>query len=361
MWDGFIGNLIRRTNQRLLITALLFLAGIAAFFGYNHRYFYGFFAGPRPVTAQQLTAAPSAAAFANPFVTLTDESATTTNLEEMHTEDGRESETAAFESVVVGGHHLLVRVAPDAFPAADSAAPLPAGALTGQIKRLDDVRNSVYGHYATAEGDLLPIYLDTYDYREFGYISLAIGLPLLLFSLYLLWRWWQVSSDFTRYPLCRKLAKQGQLELLIQQIDSEMAAPHTTFSGRGTRADVSRHWLVISHFMGGVAMQLSNIVWVHRSLVKRRIYFVITISKRHLVNVYDLSGQKAALQLAEAKAAEFFEHLRNVTPQAVHGYDKRLLSLWKRTPDKAGFPAAAAAMLSGQTLPDQRVTNQYGG
>ena len=360
MWDGFIGNLIRRINQRVLITALVLLACVAAFFGYNYRYFYGFFAGAHTVTAQQIAAAPSAAAFPDPFLKVTDESAETTNLQELHTQDGRQSETAAFESVVVGGRHMLVRVAPDAFPAAD-ATPLPAGTLTGVIKSTDDLRNSVYGHYATAQDDLLPVYLDTYDYREFGNIALAIGIPIVLLALWMLWRWWQTSSDFSRHPLSRQLAKHGQLELMVQQIDSEMTAPHMTFGHRAAKADVTQHWLVLSQYMNATAMQVPAIVWVHRSLVKRRIYFFITISKRHLVNVYDNSGKKAAIQLAEAKAGELYEHLRNVTPQAVHGYDKRLLTLWKQTPNKAGFPDAAAAMLSGQTLPDQRVTSQYSG
>lgn len=361
MWDGFIGNLIRRTNQRILITALVLLACIAAFFGYNRRYFYAFFAGPRTVTAQQLTTASSPAAFPDAFLRVGDDSAETTNLEEVRREDGRDSVAANFESVVVGGHHMLVRVAPDSFPASDTATALPATTLTGEVKRVDDIRNQIYGSYSTPAGDLLPVYLDTYDYRNFGNIALAIAIPLALLGLWMLWRWWQTSSDLSRHPLCRRLAKQGQLELLIQQIDSEMSAPHVTYSRRGVRADVTQHWLINSQLFTGLVMHVPEIVWVHRSLVKRRIYFFITVSKRHLLNVYDQSGQKMAIQLSEAQAGEFFEHLRSLTPRAVHGYDKRLSSLWRRTASKAGFPEAAAALLSGQPLPDQRVSNQYGG
>lgn len=358
MWDGFVGNLIRRTNQRMLITALVVLACLAAFFAYNRRYFYGFFTGPRTVTAQQLTSATSPAVFTDPFLQVTDEGAEPTDLEEVTHEDGRDRVTAGFVSVVVDGHHMLVRVAPDAVPA-DGGTAIPAAMLTGRIEAIGALRGHIYGSYATPKGDLLPVYLDTYNYRGFGYGSLAIGLPILALAFWLLWRWWQASSDFSRHPLSRKLAAQGQLEMLIQQIDSEMAAPHMTFSRRTGRADLSQHWLIISQFMGVVAMQVPSIVWVHRSLIKRRVYFFITVSKRHLVNVYDQFGQKAAIQLSETQAGELFTHLRTVTPPAIHGFDKRLLSLWRKTPNKTGFAEAASAMLSGQVLPDQRITNRY--
>ena len=356
MWNGFIGDLIRRTNRRLLITAFLLLACLALFFGYNRGYFYGFFHGPRTVSAQQLTAAASPAAFPNRFVAVQDEREEPTQLEDISHKDGQDYVEAGFMSAVVGGHHMLVRVGPDAVPVSGASA----ATLTGQLKSVDDLRNHLEGSYSTPQDDLLPVYLDTYEYKTFGYGSLAIGVPLLLLALWMLWRWWQVSSDLSRHPLCRRLAAQGQLELMIQQIDSELAAPHLTVGRRGASAHVTPHWLLIDNFFGGSVMQLSTIAWVYRSLIKRRLYFVITVSKRHLLNVRDMSGHKAAIQLSEAKTQQLYDGLRQATPRAVHGYDKRLLSLWRSTPNKAGFPDAAAAMLSGQTLPDQRVANTYG-
>ena len=355
MWNGFLGNLIRRTNQRLIIAALLILAGLAIFFGYNRSYFLGLFTGPHPASAQQLTSAATPAAFRNPFVTVTDEHADPTGLQDVHESEGREYVDASFVSAIVGGHHMLVRIGPATDP---SAVPQM---LTGQIKSVADLRGHLYGDYQTAAGDLLPIYLDTHEYKQFGYVSVAICAPILLLALWMLWRWWQVSSDFSRHPLCRRLAAQGQLELLVQQIDSEMAAPHLTVGHRANAVHVTPNWLLITNYFNGIVMPMSAVVWVYRSLVKRRIYFFITVSKRHLLNVFDQTGQKGAVQLNDAKTAELFDALRIATPRAVHGYDKRLLSLWRRTPNKAGFPDAAGALLSGQTLPDQRVSNQYGG
>ena len=358
MWEGFVGNLIRRTSQRMLIVALVLLAGLTLFFAYKRSYFFGFFAGPHTVTAQQLTAASSPAAFANPFLSVADEGEEPTDLQEIHNEDGRNVLEASFASAVVGAHHMLVRVAPDA---ANAAEHLPSATVTGEIKKVDDLRGSVYGNYAAPAGDLLPIYLDTYNYRTSGYIALALCIPILLLALWLLWRWFQISSDFSRHPLCRKLSGQGQLEMLVQQIDSEMAAPHTSYRRGGRRAEVSQHWLVASQPMSAVAMQLAGIVWIHRTLVKRRLYFVLTVSKRHLVNVYDQFGQKTAIQLTEASAGQLFEELRRLTPRAIHGFDKRVQSLWRKTPNKTGFPEAAAALLGGEVLPDLRVTSQYSG
>ena len=355
MWNGFVGKLIRRTNQHSLIFGLAALACVVLFFACSWNYYSEFFATPHVATTEQLTAASSPADFSDPFVSVTSESTEPTDLQEMQHDNGNTSVQAAFLSAVIGGHRMLVRVAPDAVP----SATLPAATYTGEIKRVDDLRSHIFGKYSPPDGGLLPIYLDTYRYRNHGYLALLLVAPVFFFALWILQRWLQVANDFSRHSLCRGLSAQGQIDTLVQWIDSNMAVPHATFQRGSTQADVTTHWLVVSTYMSGTAMQLASIVWVHRTLVKRRLYFAITIGKRYLVNVYDEFGQKVAIQLSEAKAQELFEQLRTMTPHAIHGFDKRLLAMWRSMRGKAGFAEAAQAMLGGETLPDQRVTHQY--
>lgn len=364
MMDGFIGNLIRRNNQRLLAVPLLLLALVVLFFGYNHSYFLGFFAGPHAVTAQQFSAAATPRAFANPFLVVsadaTPGSTHSTELREVERRNGDVFVRARFLDVLVDGRHMLVRVAPGTD--LTDAALAASTQQTGEIKSVSDLlhNRSLDGGYSY-QGQLSPLYLDTYDYKGFGYVTLALGCIALAFAGYMLWRWSQVSGDLTRHPLCRQLAKQGQLESLLHQIDSEMAAPQLTLKRRTSAAYLTPHWLVTSCVFTVSAMQLSSVVWIYRSLVKRRIYFFITISKRYLLIAHDAFGQKLAVQLSDAQTRQLDEHLRIATPRAVHGYNKRLLSLWRRTAAKEGFPSTATALLNGQPLADQRVANQYGG
>jgi hypothetical protein len=357
MWKGFTGNLIRRTNQHWLIWGLILLACVVLYFGYGWSYFSGFLSSPRATTTQQLTTASSPSDFSDPFVSVTSESTEPTGFQEIRREGGQASVQAAFVSAVIGGRRMLIRVAPEDVP----SATVQGSTFSGQIKRVNDLRNRIVGNYAPPDGSLLPIYLDTYQYRASGYAALALAIPVLLVALWMLQRWLQVSADSSRHSLGRGLSAQGDLETLVPWIDSNMAAPHATFSRGSTRADVSQHWLIVSTYMGGAAMQISSIVWVHRSLIKRRLFFAIPVGRRYLVNVYDQFGQRLAIQLSEAKAQELFEQLRRVTPNAIHGFNRRLFAMWRGMSNKTGLPEAAAAMLGGETLPEQRVTNQYGG
>ena len=354
MWNGFVGKLIRRTNQHWLICGLAVLACVLLFFAYSWSYFSGFFAAPHVATTEQLTMASSPADFPDPFVSVTSESTEPTDLQDRPPDTGN-SVRAAFVSAIIGGRRMLVRVAPDEIP----SATLPAVTYTGEIKRVDALRHHVFGKYSPPDGSLLPIYLDTYQYRTHGYLALLLAVPVLFFALWMLQRWLQVSSDFSRHSLCRGLSAQGQIDTLVQWIDSNMTVSHATFKRGSTQADLSTHWLVVSTYMSGAAMQVSSIVWIHRSLVRRRLYFAITVGKSYLVNVYDQFGQRAAISLSEAKAQELFGHLRTMTPHAIHGFDKRLLAMWRSMRGKAGFAEAAHAMLGGESLPDQRITNQY--
>jgi hypothetical protein len=96
-------------------------------------------------------------------------------------------------------------------------------------------------------------------------------------------------------------------------------------------------------------MQLQDLVWAYRHLVKRKIYFLITVSKRHSLIVYDRLGHKVQTQLDETKVSEALQELTRMAPQAVYGYDKRLFKLWRKNKDKSGFLSEARAMLD---LPD---------
>ena len=55
MWDNFITRQIRRTNRNLLITGVIFLAGVAALGGAYRRYLYNFAFGPFSIPASELT------------------------------------------------------------------------------------------------------------------------------------------------------------------------------------------------------------------------------------------------------------------------------------------------------------------
>lgn len=349
MWNGFVGRLIRRTNQHWLIWGFEVLACAILFLGYHWTYLHGFFTAPRVATAEQLASASSPADFSDPFLSVKADSTEPTGIAETESAGGENAVKAAFVSAVLDGRRMLVRVAPDDVP----STTLPGGVFAGEIKRIGDLRSRIPSLALTP--DFLPLYLDTYQYRGHGFLLLALAAPVLIVALWILQHWLQVVVDPGRHSLCRGLSGQGELDTLVQWIDSNMSAPHTTYIQANTIVDLGQHWLVTGGYLAGVAIQISAIVWIHRLVVKRRIFFLIPAGSRSLVSVYDQFGQHARISLSASVAQQLFDQLCSLAPNAIHGFDRRLPALWRSMKNKSAFLEAAKAMLGGASLPEERL------
>ena len=372
MWSGFCGDVIRKTNQRLLIVVLVIAAGLIAFFGYNRAYFYGFFAGPHATTQSELLSAQGPGAFSNSIVKVAGGATAGTGLYETTTDKTHpEGYTSARYLVTeIGAKRLLVRVSPDDPLAQDAVDPnatgtirtQPSMALTGEVIPLTSVLSEKLAA-ATAAGDepYLPYMLDSYDYKSFGWISVLIGGLCLLGAVWGAVVYLKRSSDPAQDSFARGLAKYGALESVVPQIESEMASAHTTVSRRGNAVHAGQSWLVGTTPFRAYGARLDGLVWIYRLIVKRKMYGIITVGTRHTLMAFDRFGQKISVQLDEAKTAEALQHLRNVAPQAIFGFDKRLDRLWRagKGTDRTAFITEAQTLLAGQAVPEAVTKKQF--
>jgi hypothetical protein len=369
MWNGFCGELIRKTNQRLLILVLVVAAGLIAFFGYNRAYFYGFFAGPHAAPRNELLAAQGAGAFSNSILKVDGGATAGTGLYETTTDKSHpEGYTSArYLATEIGGKKLLVRVSPDDPLAQDTIDPngpptRPSMVLTGEAIPLTSLLNEKLAA-ATAAGDepYLPFMLDTHEYKTFGWISVVIGGLCLLGVLWGASVYLKRNSDPVHDSFAKSLGKYGALESVVPQLDAEMASAHTTVSRRGNAVHVGQHWFVGATPFRAYGARLDGLVWAYRLIVKRKMYGVITVGTRHTLMAYDRFGQKIAIQLDEPKTAEVLQLLRSVAPQAVFGFDKRLAKMWKagKGDDRTGFIMEAQTVLAGQILPEAVTKKQF--
>jgi hypothetical protein len=167
MWNGFCGNLIRRTNRNLLILLVVAFAGLIAFFGYNRQYFLNFFRGARSVTAQQLTTVSGAEQAKDMFVRV--QGGRTINTGVTHiTKDDDHSEgyvDSYFLVTAVGNQLMVVRSATLPASTVDSAS------FEGRLRPLSqELRSDIADPIERDNPGLhfLPFYLDEKDYRTFG-------------------------------------------------------------------------------------------------------------------------------------------------------------------------------------------------
>lgn len=354
MWNGFCSDAIRRTNKNILILVAVLFSLLLLFFAYNRQYFRSFFAGAHTVTASQLENINNPDQLKNTFVRVQGSQTDSTGFSEIIRDDRHPNgyTNSIYLVTDVGHRHLILRCAPEV-----SEASFPNQIFQGQLLPLTaDLRESIV---APAEalnsenGTYLPFYLDTMDYKMFGDTSLVVGGVILFFALLALWFYLRRTGDFNRHPLMRRLAKYGQPEMLVQQIDSEMAGAHTTISKGNMIADITPEWLIASTTFSVLPMNTDRIVWAYRKKLKRKILLFITIRTTYYAIIHDSLGQRISLLLNDAKTTELLQHLRTVAPQAIYGFDKRLWKLWRKSKDKSSFLAEGITLISGQTLGDQ--------
>lgn len=342
MWNGYCGNLIRRANRNMLIAIVCIAAAGALFLYYQRQYLTQFFHGPNSVDATKVVQSP----IENQFVRIHVERALDTGIQHTTTENGGPARVdSQYFVTMAGGKLLVLRLPHGGHPEEISdltfegrVRPIPADLG----KHLDN----------NLRADLPPVatyYIDGQDYRDLGIVSLVVGIPILLLWSWMLWRYMQASGDFSRHPFAKRIAKYGQLEMLVQEIDAEMAGAHSTYSVRTNTVEVSQNWFLTHSLFAGEAIRLNHLTWAYQYLLKRKLYYFITIKTTYFVHAYDDLGNKTQIQLSKERVAEILQELAVRVPHALFGYNKSLQKLWKASKKDPSRFLQEARTLAGQT------------
>jgi hypothetical protein len=340
MWNGYCGNLIRRASRNTLLAGLILLVFAACVAAANQRYLRSFFLGARPSSVEAV--AQMDLAHADQFVKLTVPAAYSTGI--THTTTYREHPRGYVDSVYLlaadRGRPVVLRV-----PAGEAPAKAGPLALEGRLRPLEGELEEQIKRMLAGSQVPLPVaalYLDAEDYRSMGWIEVCLGVPLIAFALFLLWRAWQWSADPASHPLARSLSAQtAPLEIALQQMDQELTAPHPSFRLRGTRLEVSEHWLLAATPFSARVLALDRLAWAYRHVVRRKLYLLITISRWNYLQAFAAGGRRFTVRLREKDVNAALEELARRAPGAVFGYSRELAKLWKR--DRERFREAAAA------------------
>jgi len=143
--------------------------------------------------------------------------------------------------------------------------------------------------------------------------------------------------------------------MLVQEIDSEMSGAHTVFKHRLSIVYLTQHWMLTKNNFGGTPMRLDRVVWAYRHVMKRKLYFAITVAKRHSIVAFDNVGQRFQVQLNEQKVTDLLRELAGRASQAIYGYDQRVLNIWKNCgKDKTGFLAQARTIVTPEEVLRER-------
>lgn len=328
MWEGFIGNQVRRCNRNLLITNVLLLAACVGVGALNFNYLSNWFRGTAPVDPQQIAQLHSADDLKRNFVSFDVPEVFESGVQEVETENGKETGTVLSDFVVVhvGNRALLVKTSPSQASSKHMEGELvemPADVSTHMRQGLTADENAM----------LLPFMLDAKDYRDNGWWLLCLGVPTILLGAWNLSKWAQRSGNPASSPIVKRLGGEPGVIALGQQLDIEMMSGTEKFGA----AVVSPSFLHVPSVYDSHIVPLADLVWVHKKITQRRVNFV-PAGKTYEALLYTRNGQTCNVAGSEAQVNSLLEKLARQYPWIIAGWTADLEATWKK--NAAGVIAA---------------------
>jgi hypothetical protein len=320
MWEGFIGQQIRRCNRNLLIWNVAILAGCAAIAALNFQYLSNWVKGTAPTDPQVIAKLRGPDELQRNFVSFDVPKVFESGMREEETENGRDTGrvTADFEVVWVGDKALVVKAAPGTTSVTHIEGELVAMPADLEAKLKQDLS-------AEDQAAILPFMLDAKDYRDNGWWLLGIGIPIVLLCVWNLAKWAKRSSDPASSPIVKRLGGEQGVLAIGQQLDIEMMGGTERFGA----ATVSPSFLLRPSVFDANIVRLEELVWIHKKVTQHRVNFVPT-GKTYEVLLYTRKGTTCPVNGKEAQVNELLEKLASRYPWIIAGWSAELEATWKK-------------------------------
>jgi hypothetical protein len=319
--NTFIEREMQRTNRNLLITSLIILLCIGAYFTFEWRYYYNFFHGPLKMSAETLDHLTDPGKLDRYYVTLTGEREIDTGFTEVETGSGSETLKAKFVAIDLGQHHLIVKKSPG------ETGPEYTGQL---IEMPADVKAQIIDPVMQKDPEyaheLHPFMLDTTGFRHDGYWGLGISIPFLLIALWILRLLVRRTTSPETHPVLRALAHHGPIVDVVQKIDADIKSGFERFM----QLKITREWILYSDNYSLKAMRLDEVVWLYKKITRQRVNFIPTAKIHSLVLTDRYATSIESLGGKEKKLDAFIQTLVPRLPNAVIGFHEDLQKLQQK-------------------------------
>lgn len=170
-----------------------------------------------------------------------------------------------------------------------------------------------------------------------GLGSLFLSIPLALVAVCNFVWWNKRTNDFSRHPICKRLAHFGPIEQVVQQIETEMQTNskdkptsivlvdsnvfYTSFMLFGP-------WLFKKKLFGLNCFHVPDIVWLYKKITSYSVNFIPTGTSLAVL-LYDRHGSSMEIQVSEQEATLLMKLICQQNSWAVAGLDKHSKRLWR--------------------------------
>jgi hypothetical protein len=330
----WVENEARRANRNLLIVNGVIVGLLILAVALNYRYCANFLLGCRAVSNAELAGLASAEQPWRNFVTVTGTKAASTGYRDVvnHMEGSRVVSTdVKDEYFFLGlGDKILLVKAPIGKEKVEYSGELVA--TTGRVQA--DLLQPLAADDADLAKMVLPFTLNAADYRETGYIMLAIGIPFFALAAWNLWKAMRRSSEIQSSPVWKNLAVYGDAEQLSSQIEAELQPAMTQKYGK---LQITPQWMVRRKLFSTWVSPVADMVWIYKKVTKHSVNFIPT-GKTYSVVLVGRHRQRTEEQMKEKAVNEMLGDLAARVPWALFGFTQDLEKAWQKDP--AGVIAA---------------------
>lgn len=311
------------------MVCLFTLVGLTLFAVYNARYLTNFFLGPFSIDRPTLLATTDSGKLFHYFVRVTGDEVLDTGFQWVLTDDsGSKAVDATFVALRLGDRLLLTK---------DTGGSASLD-YTGALVSIPEQESSMI--LASLEKDIpgvtdafLPFMLDTENFRQPGYIGLAITVPIFLLAFwYLLVALWRIA-DPAHHPMMRKLERLGPSEVVTAQVEQEMLSEHPRIGF----LHFTQSFLVNAQSSSINVARLNDLVWGYKRTTQRRVNGIPT-GKTFTALFFDRFGASLIVAAKEKEIDQILVVVFQRVPWMVAGWKKDLEKSWKK--ERAAFLAA---------------------
>lgn len=329
MFNTIVGKQVLLKSRNLLISNGILMAALLAVAGWQYRYLYNFALGPFPVDVKKLEEIKSLDDSLQQFITVKGNAIDDTGVQQITKRVRRstgqtvsESVSAKYQTLKLNKRILLVK----------SGVSANSTQVTGGLSDISSevksrIVDPIESQSSTLKGTFLPFMLDTGDYRAVGYFALLFGVPISLFSLWKIISAIRWRSNLGNYPISKRLAKLGDWQTLIQEIDAEAnSGINTIMIGNN---QLTRSWLLQLKNIEMKAIRLDQLVWAYKKVTSTK------YGKFYSVALHDRQGEEYVCPCPnEADVELLLKELFERFPHLILGYSDDLKKMWKRERQK---------------------------
>ena len=335
MDSNIVFEMVRRSNRRMLILAIVGILAIAAGVFLDRQQVFSFMTGPEEMATQELVQIQDADTLARNWVTVKGSSVIDTGWQNYTTHDsGPKTINFSYAVLSVGKRLLMLQI-----PGEIDEKTLPE-TFSGALKNLPaDVKNEVIDDIRqqspSAAKQILPVMLDTADYRTETMFPVGIFLLAgILITLALLYMWLRRTINPLRHPYMKALARYGDPKPLSETITYEMNNAHTKVN---SYIHVTPHWLVFNRGVSFQVAQLREVTWAYQKVIQHKTYGINT-RKTFEVNIWDQTGKMIAFIGSQNEVVGTLRAVGEAAGWVVIGYSSELDQKWRKS--RAEFIAA---------------------